>query len=149
MKTKVAISFGLVAVLIGVFIFWNLRTSVPTNAQATLSQAVTEQKLDADPQCKGFRGDPCDSIIVSGTGTNFLLLTVVLVRQDYTGGTDYNTILKLSKILDTPPAIIQRVSIVAGSWSAEFRDYAGTYRVLVYDTNTHKLLTEGEIIVTD
>ena len=118
-----------------------------TGSAVTIKQDSKDQMLQVESGCHTFALQPCGYISVSGTATNVSALYVALVKGSYSGATDYNNIYQATKTMDSPAAQLNSVSTNGGSWTTSFRDAAGTYRVIVYDTGTQKLLLYKTIIV--
>jgi len=120
----------------------------PKGSSAIINQKVAEQNLDVQPGCHTFALQPCGFITVAGTAAEVDSLKVALVKEGYKDATDYDTLRKSTKLLDSPPTQMNDVLVSAGLWSTTFRNAAGTYRVFVYD-DSKKLLTQGEVIVKE
>ncbi|MBI4133175.1 hypothetical protein HY478_01025 [Candidatus Uhrbacteria bacterium] len=125
----------------------------PAVKQLSPAVALDEQRLSqqlvVDPNCKGFIPEPCGPVLISGTASNLNSITVALADQSYSESTDFSTVFRASRTLDTPSVEeIKTVSTQSGSWTTTFKwTFVGEYRVLIYDTNTKALLLDKSIVV--
>jgi hypothetical protein len=125
------------------------RTSV--QPVATPIASVTTGTIDQTSLTGGSNGP----FTITGTAPSSSSVSVYMLNLNYTGATDYATIVAANTSPTTsanPPhsAWPSPVAVTNGHWSAYFggSEDAGFHRIVVYDANSHALVASGTLNVT-